>query len=72
MDGKGNRRTGTKQKQDKTKELLEENPESEACEHEDDTAEKMDGQDHNETLRIEFATISKDLKQEIRHELKKK
>lgn len=72
MGGKGNRRTGTKQKQDKTEELLEKNPESEASEHEDDTAEKMDGQDHDDMLRIGLATISKDikdLKQEIRHEL---
>ena len=55
-----------------TEKLPETNSGSEDSEHEDDAAEKMDGQDHNETLRVGLATISKDikdLKQEIRHEL---
>ena len=73
MGGRGNRRTGkTNQKQEKAKEQPETASESGASEHEDDTAEKMDGQDHNETLRAGLATISKDIKdlaQEMRHEL---
>ena len=72
MGRRNNRRTGTKQKEDKTEEITRKTSESEANEHEDNTADKMDGADHNETLRVGLATISKDikdLKQEIRHEL---
>lgn len=68
MGGRSNRRTGTKQKEDKTEEISRNTSESEASEHKDNTAEKMDGADHNKMLRVGLATISKDikdLKQEI-------
>lgn len=76
MGGKGNQRTGkTNQKQEKVEkppetEKLPGTSESKDSKHEDDAAEKME--DHNETLRVRLAAISKDtkdLKQEIRHEV---
>lgn len=73
MGGKGNRKTGkANQRQDMAEKLPETNSESEASKHEDNAAEVMDGQDHNETLRLGLATIRKDikdLKREIRNEL---
>ncbi len=61
-------------KQDKVEEqsVLEEISEHEISEHEEDPTEKMEGQDGTETLRIRFATISRDikeLKQELSQEL---
>lgn len=50
MGGRNNRRTGdTNQKQDKAEKLPETISESKAIEHEGDTADEMDGLDH-ETL----------------------
>lgn len=69
MGGKNNRKSGkTNPKQEKSEKLPETTSESEASAHKDDTAGKMEGQDHNETLQVGLATISKDikdLKQEI-------
>lgn len=73
MGGKGNWRTvKVNQKQEKAEKKPNTTSESEDSERQDDKAEKMNGQDHNETLRVGLAAITKDikdLKQEIRHEL---
>lgn len=51
---------------------MEEISEHAASEHEKDTTENMEGHDSTETLQIQIATISrdiKDLKQELIHEV---
>lgn len=59
MGGGTKRRSKTTNyKQDKAEKPLE----SETSELEDDAAEKMEAQDHNETLRQGLATVSKDIK----------